>query len=193
MGVPPQSQLGFLAADVLRLLRADFAARTRDVPLTPALHRLLISVDRDPGCSQVELAEWLEVTPATVGRMVDRLEKQGLVRRDSEPGDRRVSRVYIRRSPGHCSSVQRESRANTERAFRGMTPASERIARSPRPGAGEPRRRPRHWAASRTRGADRVTAEDLSQDHARRVAREVRAGSGRCCCGAAAARRRRGV
>ena len=126
-GTPPPSQLGFLTADVMRLLRADFAARASDMPLTPALHRLLFNVDRRPGCRQVELAEWLEVTPVTVGRMIDRLEKQGLVRRESEPGDRRVFRVYTTTGAGPLlTQINAKAEQTRERAFRGMSAAQRR-------------------------------------------------------------------
>ena len=120
-GISPRSQLGFLTSDVLRLLRADFVARVSDMPLTPALHRLLFNVNRCPGCRQVELAEWLEITPVTVGRMIDRPEKQGLVRRESEPGDRRVYRVFIAAEAGPLlAQINAKAEQTRERAFRGM-------------------------------------------------------------------------
>jgi DNA-binding MarR family transcriptional regulator len=120
----PQMQLGFLTSDVLRLLRADFVSRTGDMPLTPALHRLLINVDRRPGCRQVELAEWLDITPVTVGRMIDRLEKQKLVRRENEPGDRRVYRVYIAAGARSLlAQLNDKAQQTRERAFRGMSAA----------------------------------------------------------------------
>lgn len=92
---PEEMMLGIVMADVLRLMRQDFASRTRDIPLPPALHRLLLYVQRRPGARQVELAEWLDVTPVTVGRMIDRLERQNLVRRESHPADRRASCIYV--------------------------------------------------------------------------------------------------
>jgi DNA-binding MarR family transcriptional regulator len=113
---------GFLAADVLRLLRADFASRASGMPLTPALHRLLIYVYRQPGCRQVELAEWLDITPVTVGRMIDRLERQRLVRRERFPDDRRASRVVV--DEGAKALLMRlEAMAGQtrERAFNGLT------------------------------------------------------------------------
>jgi MarR family transcriptional regulator for hemolysin len=125
---PPQSQLGFLMSDVLRLLRADFASRASDMPLTPALHRLLFNVNRHPGCRQVELAEWLEITAVTVGRMIDRLEQQGLVCREGVPGDRRVYRVFITSAAGPLlAQINAKAEQTRERAFRGMT-ATQRAA-----------------------------------------------------------------
>jgi len=152
----PQSQLGFLMSDVLRLLRADFASRASDMPLTPALHRLLYNVHRHPGCRQVELADWLEITPVTVGRMIDRLEQQGLVRRVDEPGDRRVLRVFIAPKAGPLlAQINAKAEQTRERAFRGMSAAQraallgalaqlrDNLQPEPVPAAAATRRKPR--------------------------------------------------
>jgi len=119
-----QLLLGFLLADTLRLLRAEFARRTRGFPLTPALHRLLIYVERNPGCRQVELAEWLDVSPVTVGRMIDRLEKQGLVRREQHPVDRRASRVVVGEGArALLDKLNAVAEVTRERAFEGVSAA----------------------------------------------------------------------
>lgn len=94
MAAAPEA-FGPLLADVLRLLRADFLRRTREQALTPQLHRLLLVAHRNPGCRQVELAEWLEISPVTIGRMLDRLEHQGLLRRERHPTDRRATRIHL--------------------------------------------------------------------------------------------------
>ncbi|HEX7375081.1 MAG TPA: MarR family transcriptional regulator [Steroidobacteraceae bacterium] len=119
---PEEMMLGVLMADVLRLMRQDFAARTRTMPLPPALHRLLLYVQRRPGARQVELAEWLDVTPVTVGRMIDRLERQNLVRRENHPADRRATCVYIGEGAtellGQLTAKANETR---ERAVHGLS------------------------------------------------------------------------
>jgi MarR family transcriptional regulator for hemolysin len=55
---------------------------------------VLARLARRPGCSQTELAEMMEVERATAGRLLDRLEENGLVRREPDPVDRRVRRVF---------------------------------------------------------------------------------------------------
>lgn len=84
-----------MLADLLRLLRANLYPPARAQSLTPQLHRLLLAAHRRPGCRQVELAGWLDLSPVTVGRMLDRLEQQGLVRRQSHPTDRRATRIHV--------------------------------------------------------------------------------------------------
>ena len=68
--------LGYLLADVLRLSRTEFRQQSTGLRLTPALSRLLFYVDQRPGCSQAELASYLDLACATVGRMIDRLERR---------------------------------------------------------------------------------------------------------------------
>ena len=113
----------FLLSDTVRLLRAEFARRVPGFALTPALIRLLFYVQRVPGCRQVEIAEWLDITPVTVGRMIDRLEQQGLVCRESDPGDRRVSRVHLgKAAKPHMTRLNAYADRVTERAFHGSRP-----------------------------------------------------------------------
>lgn len=61
-------------------------------PGQPPVLRLL--AERD-GRSQRELAEQMEITPATLNVMIGRMEKNGLVQRRPDPADQRVSRVYL--------------------------------------------------------------------------------------------------
>ena len=56
---------------------------------------MLTRLHRRPGASHSELAEMMEVEKATAGRMIDRLVANGWVERRTEPGDRRVKRVYL--------------------------------------------------------------------------------------------------
>jgi DNA-binding MarR family transcriptional regulator len=119
---PEELMLGILLADVLRLMRQDFAARTRAMPLSPALHRLLLYVQRRPGSRQVELAEWLDVTPVTVGRMIDRLERQNLVRRENHPADRRATCVYVGEGAAELlASLGAKAHDTRQRAVDGLT------------------------------------------------------------------------
>jgi len=116
-------QIFYLMSDALRLLRAELAGRVRSRSLTPALIRLLFYVQRHPGCRQVEIADWLDIKPVTVGRMIDRLEKQQLVRREDDPEDRRVSRVHLAATAepqmAHLEALGALAR---EHAFQGFSP-----------------------------------------------------------------------
>jgi DNA-binding MarR family transcriptional regulator len=49
----------------------------------------------EEGLSHSELAARLRVTPATISKMIDRMERSGFVRRQGDPEDQRISRVYL--------------------------------------------------------------------------------------------------
>jgi len=90
-----QDSLGFLMADVSRLMRRLFQERLESSSLTLAQARALIYISRSEGIRQVDLAEMLEVRPITLGRLVDQLASSRLVERRSDPADRRVYRLFL--------------------------------------------------------------------------------------------------
>src|SRR3984885_9119122 len=85
-----QRDLLFLLHDVARLLRVDADKRARAHDMTRAQWGILIWLERQPGLSQKELSEILEVEPITVARLIDRLEARGMVERRPDPKDRRI-------------------------------------------------------------------------------------------------------
>jgi MarR family transcriptional regulator, transcriptional regulator for hemolysin len=90
-----ERDLLFLLNDVARLLRVDADKRARAHGMTRAQWGILIWLERQPGISQKELAELLEVEPITVARLIDRLEARGLVERRPDPRDRRIWRLHL--------------------------------------------------------------------------------------------------
>jgi len=90
-----ERDLLFLLHDVARLLRVDADKRARAHGMTRAQWAILIWLERQPGISQKELAELLEVEPITVARLVDRLEGRGMMERRPDPRDRRIWRLHL--------------------------------------------------------------------------------------------------
>jgi MarR family transcriptional regulator for hemolysin len=85
----------FLIIDTARLLRVETDKRARAHEMTRAQWGILIWLERQPGMSQKELAEFLEVEPITVARLIDRLEARGMVERRPDPKDRRIWRLHL--------------------------------------------------------------------------------------------------
>lgn len=56
---------------------------------------LLKVVGMRPGCSPGQLARFLHVTPATVTRVVQRMEAAGFLRREAHPEDSRRLRLHL--------------------------------------------------------------------------------------------------
>ena len=86
---------GFLLNDVARLLRTAYDRRIRELGLTRAQWWVLTHLFRSDGITQTELAELLEIEKPTLGRLLDRLEAKGWVRREHDSSDRRVWRVHL--------------------------------------------------------------------------------------------------
>ena len=123
--------LGFLLADILRLIRTEFRRQATGLQLTPALARLLLYVDQCPGCSQTELAVYLDLTSATVGRMIDRLEAGGFLRRLPDASDRRAFRIHLDAAAGPLIERMHSTLDRTlAKALRGIPPAEQAALRS---------------------------------------------------------------
>jgi len=90
-----ETNVAFLASDVGRLFRKRFDVVARHLGATGPQWRMLGAIHRWPGINQGALAAWLEVEPITAGRMIDRLEKSGLVKRCDDPNDRRAWCLYL--------------------------------------------------------------------------------------------------
>jgi len=82
-------------ADNSRVLRRLFDERVRDLGLTAAQARLLLSLERNPSENQAFYAERLEVEPITLTRIVDRMEDAGWLERRSDPADRRARILHL--------------------------------------------------------------------------------------------------
>ncbi len=88
-------RLGFLIHDVSRLRRSAFDRVAKPMNLTRSQWWVLAVLSREDGMTQSQLAEELDLGKVAVGGLIDRLEKSDLVRRDSDPSDRRVNRVFL--------------------------------------------------------------------------------------------------
>ena len=97
-----QPDLLFLLHDVARLMRIDADKRARAQGMTRAQWGILVWLERQPGISQKELSELLEVEPITVARLIDRLEARFMVERRPDPRDRRIWRLHLL-PPAHAA------------------------------------------------------------------------------------------
>lgn len=89
--------VAFLSTDVGRLFRKRFNVAARQLGVTGAQWRMLAAIRRAPGINQTAIAAWLEVEAITAGRMIDRLEKAGMVERRADPADRRTWHLFLTR------------------------------------------------------------------------------------------------
>ena len=81
---------GFLFADINGMVRREFDRRIRRFRLTRAQWLFLFHLARQPGCSQSELAELLQIGKISVGRHAERLIKAGWIARRDHAEDGRA-------------------------------------------------------------------------------------------------------
>jgi len=106
----------------------DFGKHAVGLKLTPALARLLYYVHREPGCRQADLAVFFDISPVTLGRMIQRLAASGYVERHPDPEDRRAVRVRV--TPRGVPLVTRTmdiAKLSHDRALRGFSASEQRM------------------------------------------------------------------
>ncbi|MBM3367773.1 MAG: MarR family transcriptional regulator [Betaproteobacteria bacterium] len=115
---------GFLLHDVARLMRTAYDRRIRKLGLTRAQWWVLTHLYRGNGVTQTELADTLEIERPTLGRLLDRLEAKGWVRREHDAKDRRVWRVHLTEEVEPALRTMRTIAAELRRdALAGISPA----------------------------------------------------------------------
>lgn len=87
--------IGSILSDSSRMMRRAFDARARAIGVTRPQWQVLSTLRRHEGVNQGKLAEYLDVEPITVCRMVDRLQDANLVERRSDIADRRSWNLYL--------------------------------------------------------------------------------------------------
>lgn len=95
MSLDDQAYIGYVIADVARLLRTVCDRRVRELGLTRAQWLAVTRLHRRPGLSQSEVADLLEVEKATACRLLDRLEGKKWIERRPDKKDRRVKRIFL--------------------------------------------------------------------------------------------------
>ena len=90
-----EADLLFLVYDVAQQVRRLADKRARMHGMTRAQWAVLARLEREPGTTQSRLAALTDVEPITIGRLIDRLERSGLIERQPDPNDRRIWRLEL--------------------------------------------------------------------------------------------------
>lgn len=90
-----EKTVGFLLAKAYQRACLIFKEHFDDHDLTPQQFGLLGFLWREDGLSQSLLSARSQIDRTTMGGLIDRLEKEGLVVRKSDPVDRRAYRICL--------------------------------------------------------------------------------------------------
>ncbi|NVK43595.1 MAG: MarR family transcriptional regulator [Oceanospirillaceae bacterium] len=119
--LPDENALGFLFADITRLMRRHFQALDSDSGLTYSQARVLVNIARLEGRRQVELADVMEIQPITLARLIDQLQAQSLVERRPDPKDRRAHRLYVTEAAaGPLQEIRKLGQSVYDRMLQGL-------------------------------------------------------------------------
>jgi DNA-binding MarR family transcriptional regulator len=121
-----ERNFGFILHDVARLLRTTYDRRVRELGLTRSQWWVLTHLFRKDGITQSELAEILELEKPSLGRLLDRLESKGWIRRAEDLRDRRAKRVFLTAAAETPMQVMRDIAAGVrEDALSGLSAADQ--------------------------------------------------------------------
>jgi len=90
-----EKSIGFLLAKGYQRAWALLREEIEVYDLTPPQFGLLAFLWQQDGVTQVELSENGQIDRTTIGGLIDRLEKSGLVERRPHPQDRRAYKIYL--------------------------------------------------------------------------------------------------
>ena len=117
---------GFILNDVARLMRTTFDRRVKALGLTRSQWWVLNHLFRNDGVTQSALADILEVEKATLGRLLDRMEQKGWVRREGHSVDRRAKRVFLTEEVEPAIKTMRSAAAEVRRdALSGLSASQQ--------------------------------------------------------------------
>jgi MarR family transcriptional regulator for hemolysin len=78
-----------------RTLRKRFDQRVAALGVTRSQWTMIAAIARFPGMTQRTIAETLEITEASAGRLIDKLCQEGMLRRTQRDDDRRAYNVEV--------------------------------------------------------------------------------------------------
>jgi DNA-binding MarR family transcriptional regulator len=92
---PLENHLGYFVRRLQVWIFQDFVRTLAAHDIRPAQFSVLVVIEANPGLSQADLADTLGIERARLVRLLDGLEKRGLMRREASPVDRRSHALFL--------------------------------------------------------------------------------------------------
>ena len=90
-----EQDLGFLLARTYRAMRRRLMSQLEPLGVTYSQFRVLNALREQDNVPQVALASRVATHKASLTRMLERMERSGLVSREGDPDDSRIQRVSL--------------------------------------------------------------------------------------------------
>jgi MarR family transcriptional regulator for hemolysin len=116
--------LSLKLAVITRQIRKRFDQSVVDIGVTRSQWTLVAVISRRPGATQREVAEILEMSQASAGRLIDRLCADGLLDRRPKEDDRRAHCIYLTEAAGTIlEKISLAAAVHENAVFAGFSPA----------------------------------------------------------------------
>jgi DNA-binding MarR family transcriptional regulator len=119
---------GHLIRRLQQIAFALFLNEARVFDFTPVQYAALYAVNNNPGIDQTALCNAIALDRSTIGDVVGRLEKKGLITRTSGAADRRTKSLYVTLAGRRLLADIEPAVAATQRLILAPLKASERKA-----------------------------------------------------------------
>jgi MarR family transcriptional regulator for hemolysin len=114
--------IGLRFTIIARMLRNNFDRLVVNLSVTRSQWSMIAVVSRSPGATQRTIAEALEMSEASAGRLIDRLCADGLLERRDRKDDRRARAVYLTPAAEPLlEQLATIARAGEQRMFKGFS------------------------------------------------------------------------
>jgi DNA-binding MarR family transcriptional regulator len=90
-----EESLGYLVNRAARLMARELAERLQGAGVGIGAWAVLLFLWARDGVTQAELARVVAIEPPTMVRTIDRMVRDGLVTRDADPRDGRLTRIHL--------------------------------------------------------------------------------------------------
>lgn len=91
-----ESSMGFVVNTTAKAFQRSFDIELRkNAGVTLSQWRVVGTLVLQPGLTQKEIADKVGVEGATLVPMIDKMEKEGLLKRKLDSSDRRINRIYL--------------------------------------------------------------------------------------------------
>lgn len=91
-----ESSVGFIVNTTAKAFQKALDAELRkNVGVTISQWRVISTLTRQPGITQKEIADRVGIESSTLVPIIDKMEKDGFVKRKLDNEDRRINRIYL--------------------------------------------------------------------------------------------------
>jgi MarR family transcriptional regulator, organic hydroperoxide resistance regulator len=124
---PEYESINFLLSMICRAQRGKMSEALNEIGLYAGQEMFLWQLWRQDGLTQSQMVERMCVQPPTVSKMLDRMEKAGLVERRPDSEDSRISRVYLTEQGHRSQRAVRDIWTNIEQRITEEMTVEERL------------------------------------------------------------------